>query len=434
MRKLILGAGAALAVAAGQASGQGLPTQSPAPVVPIGQGAAPATTTMTGPGAPVVAVGSDVGTYGTVVTGSAGPAARGYTEGSFLLLFLNAATSPIALATGGPSLGIVGRPGTTTLIGDTGSDYDIAPGMRFAVGGFLGDSRTGFEFNGLYLGKTTTTDSIGPTSSAVIARPFFDPTTNRENARIIASPGSFTGGMAIDQSAQIWGFELNPFFRVANGSPFTMDLITGFRFFQHTETLNIYDSSQLLAGGVSAFNGLGVAAPAGIVVHDRFGVRNQFYGGQIGAKVSFGGGGGLFMDLTGKVAVGGVHQVVSADGSTSLTGGGLVNTATTAGGFFNTGPNLGERTDNRFAVLPEGAAIVGYQFSPAFNVFFGYSVMYLSSAARPGDQITRNVVPTQLPTSPSYNNRAVGGVVGTAAITDSDLWLHGFSFGATISY
>ena len=436
MRKLILGAGAALAVAAGQAAGQGLPTQSPAPVVPIGQ-TGPAVGASTMPGgancAPVVPLGADVGSYGGIV-GVGGPAARGYTEASFLLMFLNTATNPVPLATGGPSLGILGRPGTFTLIGETGSDYDVIPGVRVAVGGFFGDSRVGFELNGMYLGKTSTSDTLGPTSATVIARPFIDATTGRENARIIASPGAFTGGIAIDQSAQMWGFETNPFFRVATGSPFTMDLITGFRFFQHTETLNIYDSSAVLAGGVSAFNGLGVTAPAGIVVHDRFGVRNQFYGGQIGAKVNFSNGGGLFVDLIGKVAIGGVHQVVSVDGSTTLTGGGFVNSAQTSGGFYATGPNLGERSDNRFAVLPEGAAMVGYQFSPAFNVFFGYSVMYLSSAARPGEQVSRTVALTQLPTSPSYNNRPVAGFTGTTAINDTDLWLHGFSFGATFSY
>ena len=61
MRKLILGAGAALAVAAGQAAGQGFPTQTPAPVVPIGQaGPAPAAAATPVPvnGAPVSILGS----------------------------------------------------------------------------------------------------------------------------------------------------------------------------------------------------------------------------------------------------------------------------------------------------------------------------------------------------------------------------------------
>lgn len=437
MRKLILGAGAALAVAAGQAAGQGLPTQSPAPVVPIGQSgptaavAAPATGANCAPVVPL-----DGGSYTGVITGGpAGPGGRGYVEASFLLMWLNGGNSTVPLLTTGPSLGIIGRPGTAVIVDKTGSDYDIIPGTRVAVGGFFGDSRAGFELNGLYLGKTTQGDSFGPTSATVLARPFIDPTTGRENARIIASPGAFTGGFATDQSAQIWGFETNPFWRVANGSPFTMDLITGFRFFRTTETLNIYDSSSLLAGGVSAFNGLGVASPSGIVVHDRFHTQNTFYGGQIGAKVGFGGGErGWFVDLLGKVAIGGVHQKLSVDGSTTLTGGGLVNTATTPGGFLATGPNLGDRSEDRFAVLPEGGITVGYQFSPAFNVFFGYSVMYLSSAARPGDQVSRTVAPTQLPSSPSYNNKPIGGFTGIGTITDSDLWLHGFSFGATFSY
>src|SRR5690242_9222714 len=131
MRKLILGAGAALAVAAGQAAGQGLPTQSPAPVVPIGQAAPPAGAVAAPPAAgancaPVVPL--DGGAYTGIVTGApAGPGGRGYVEASFLLMFLNSGNSTVPLLTTGPSLGVIGRPGTGVLVDKTGDTYDIIP-------------------------------------------------------------------------------------------------------------------------------------------------------------------------------------------------------------------------------------------------------------------------------------------------------------------
>ena len=436
MRKFILGAGVALAVAVGPVAAQGLPTQSPAPVVPATGGTSPFTPVGGGDpvgGAPVVSAGP-VGDYypGGDVVGYGGPGGRGYVEGSFLLMFLSTANNALPLATGGPSLGILDRPGTTVLIGDPNADYDSIPGVKLTAGTFLGDSRLGVEWSGFYLGRSTNDTAIGPTAALVIARPFFDPTTRRENAKIVAAPGAFTGGVAVENAAQVWGFEVNPFWRLNSGSPFTLDGLVGFRFFRHTETLNIYDASNLLAGGVSAFNGIGVAAPASIAVHDRFHVQNNFYGGNLGARVGFARG-ALFLDVTGKIALGAVTQRVEVDGSTTLVQGPLVAPATTRGGFLATGANLGERSETRFAVLPEGDFKLGYQFGPSLNAFVGYSVMYLSSAVRPADQISRTVALTQLPTSPTFNNRPVTGQVAPG-IAESDLWLHGFQFGLTWSY
>ncbi len=440
MRKFILGASAALAAAAGHAAAQGLPTQAPAPIVPA-QAAAPAPAPAVFPagpvggGAPVVPIG-DPGPAAGVDFG-AGPAnggARFYTEGSYLLMFLDSGSIPIPLLTGGPSQGIVGRPGTTLVAGNQSVDYSATSGFRVGVGGWLGDDmRIGLEANGLYLGPQSANATYGGGSGVVLARPFFDPTTRRENSVLIASPGAFAGGMTVANSAQAWGYEVGPFWRAIQGDRVAVDLITGFRQFQWQESLNIFSSSQLLAGGTSAFNGFGLGPGAGIVVNDRFGTTSTFYGGNVGARMSFGRG-GLFADLTGKVAIGGVSQIVNVDGTTSVVRGGpFVSTATAPGGFLASGNYLGRRTDSRFAVLPEGDLKVGYQFTSWLNLFVGYQVLYLSSVARPGDQLTRNIALTQLETSPTFSNRGTR----PAAITDVQdhgLWLHGFSFGVTLMY
>lgn len=443
MRKFILGAGVALAAAAGPAVAQGLPSQPPAPVVPVADGApiftgsaTPPSVLPTGPAAPVVPYGGESypidGGYGGIV-GDAAPPYRFYTEASFLLWFLDSANVGAPLVTTGPSLGIIGQPGTGVLSSAQKADYGAAPGVRVAVGGWLGESRLGFELSGFYVGRQNDTHSFGGNGGTIISRPFFDTNSRRENVRVVAAPGAFSGGVVVDHSAQLWGFDANPFWRVVNGGSVVVDVITGFKFLQYREELNVFDTSTLLSGGASAFNGFGVAAPARIAVHDRFGATNSFYGGTIGARMSSGRG-RLFWDLTSKIALGAMHQMVNVDGTTTLVSGGpFVTAATAPGGFLASGNFNGRRSETRFAVLPEGDFKVGYQFTSWMNAFVGYSVLYVSSVARPGDQVNRNIAVTQLPTSPTFtSNGARPAPIG--AIIDDGLWVHGFNFGVTLTY
>lgn len=212
----------------------------------------------------------------------------------------------------------------------------------------------------------------------------------------------------------------------------TLDLLTGFRYFGHEEDLEIVDRSRILAGGVAAFNGFGVGSGATLTVSDTFGARTNFYGGTAGARFSWGRGGAMFIDLSGKVSIGGVRQIVQVDGTTTVSQGPFITPTTTQGGFLASGNQLGRRSEGRFAVLPEGDLKIGFQLSNAINIFAGYQVIYLSSVARAGDQLNRNIALTQLPTAPTFNGRPVGAQVTT--IVDDDLWIHGFNFGVTLAY
>ena len=127
-----------------------------------------------------------------------------------------------------------------------------------------------------------------------------------------------------------------------------------------------------------------------------------------------------------------MHQIVSRDGSTTLVGGGLVGPATTGGGFLANAANSGSRNNNDFAVLPEANLQLGYQATSWLNVFAGYQVIYLSSMARPVDQIDRSINSTGLATVNTFNTRNLTSTAGT--IQNSDLFLHGFNFGLTIVY
>src|SRR5947208_1496654 len=80
-----------------------------------------------------------------------------------------------------------------------------------SYGGVLGAGPMGLELNGMYVGRKTVTDQAGPTGGSVIARPFFDTTTNVANSVVVASPGAFEGGVLLANSFEAYSFEVNPF-------------------------------------------------------------------------------------------------------------------------------------------------------------------------------------------------------------------------------
>ena len=420
MKKFVLGASTALAALSflGSPAAAQMPGAMPPQPVVMGDG--------TGMAAP-----EPTGAYTTLSgTGGVNAASKLYVEASYLLMFVSDNRSQTPIATGGPSNGVIGRPGTT-LLTDTSTNYHTLSGFKIGVGGLVGATSLGFELSGMAFGRTSDTTSLGPVATGVLARPFFDPAARRESSVVVSSPGAFTGSLEVQSSTTAWGAEANPFFRVVQGNSVNFDLITGFRYFSVDEGFTVYDSRRVLAGGVAAFDGLGVGNGASLLIQDRISARNQFFGGNIGGRMSYSGG-RFFIDGTAKVAIGGVHQIVTVDGTTTLTGGGLVGPATTAGGVLANLANGGRTSENRFAVLPEANFQVGYQLRSWANVFAGYQVLYMSNMARAGDQVDRNINANRLPTVNTFNTR---GLVSTTASTNSgDLFLHGFNFGFTLTY
>ncbi|MGL6075223.1 MAG: BBP7 family outer membrane beta-barrel protein [Fimbriiglobus sp.] len=432
MKKFFLGAGAALALLSMPASAQS-PSQKPAPIVPASDVVSadmPATTA--DPGLQQTGAFNILNGIPGVVGGSGGGSpARMYTEASYLLMFVSDANAAGPLLTGGTAQGVLGRPGTSVLSNGE-SSYGVLNGFKVGVGGLVGATSLGFEANTMVFGNVSDRQTFGPTSATLLARPINNTAGRTESAIAIAAPTAFIGGYDETISLSAWGFEANPFFRLVQGNSVNFDFITGFRYFNVNEKLDIYDSRTVLPGGATAFNGIGLGSGAQLVVHDKFSARNQFYGWNVGGRLSYANG-PLFVDLTAKVAIGGVRQLVNVDGTTTLvSGGGLVGPSTTPGGLLANPSFTGERAENRFAVLPEGNLQVGYQLSSWMNVFAGYQVMYMSSMARATEQVSRDMNPSSIPTLNTYNARAIRPAM--VEVKEADLFLHGFNFGFTITY
>jgi hypothetical protein len=197
------------------------------------------------------------------------------------------------------------------------------------------------------------------------------------------------------------GSDLNFLLNLHRSDTWSLNLLGGFRYLALDESLCIVANSYLFTTTTYTdnFGNVLATAPPGssVTVIDQFNTHNEFYGGQVGAQFQYALGQWFFSGV-GKLAIGDTHETITINGTTnvypinsnpvSLQGG---NYATIQAGRYST---------NRFAVAPELQLFVGYQFTPFLRGMIGYNFIYLSSVARPGNQIDNTFDGVVHPTVP----------------------------------
>ena len=105
------------------------------------------------------------------------------------------------------------------------------------------------------------------------------------------------------------------------------------------------------------------------------------------------------------------------------------------GGYFAQPTNMGSHTRTVVAVVPEASFNVGYRLTSWLSIVAGYTFLYASNVARPGEQIDRTVNPTQ---SLSFGGPAGKPLAGEARprlpLEGSDFWAQGLSAGVALSF
>jgi Putative beta barrel porin-7 (BBP7) len=349
-----------------------------------------------------------------------------YAQADYLLWLVKNGPSPLPLA----ALGAVGQP----LFGGDNFDYGLFNGLRVSVGQWCGeDGQIGVEFRGLILEQRT--DSFRTQSAAdglpVLTRPFLDALDGGPSALVVSSPALASGAIAVTTNSQLWGGEINGLWRLAESEGLRWHLLGGFRHFSLEEDLSVVSVSRLPAGRTAPFAGGALTGPASLVVADRFFAASHFYGGQFGSQLEWQSG-RLIARLSGQVALGTTRQIADqTGGSVGAPAAGLARFA--AGGLLVTPTNTGHFATDRFAVLPEVGAQVGYQFTRHMAAFVGYNFLYLSSVVRAGDQIDPVVNPRQLPASLQFGTP--GGPARPAVLLNpTGFWAQGVNFGLVRRY
>lgn len=356
----------------------------------------------------------------------------------YLLWFSQRASLPPLVTTGPLDVvgslglpGVLGQPGTQTLIGGP-VGFGTSSGGRFTVGGWLGEEATfGAEGSYLFLARQSagrTVSEPGTPGSRALSLPFRDAQEGfAETATGIAFPrdfAGFSGAARLDLTTQLQSWEATGVLRLASSGILRADLLAGYRYLRLDEVL------AFTTGSVSA----PPLPPDIFTTSDRFATRNTFNGGQLGARVELAPG-PFLVRATAKVALGSMHQTTRIDGELLTNDFNDLGTVQRfAGGYFSQPTSIGRHSRDRFAVVPEVGLTCGWEPIQGVRLTAGYTFLYLSSVARPGDQIDRAINPSQ---NPSFLG-VIGPLVGPARPAylgrDSDFTAHGVSFGLELLF
>jgi hypothetical protein len=361
------------------------------------------------------------------------PSHKFWVRAEYLLWSIRGDQTP-ALVTSSPptSLGVLGKPGTSVLIGGN-IDNDTMSGGRFTLGMWCDPCQDwGVEATFLFLGSRSADYIAGSNGVPLLARPFFNTATGAQDAQLVANPAipslpsllPLTGRVTVHDTVRLWGAELNGIMNLCRGCWYKVDLLGGFRFLQINDNLDI-DENLLVPASSPSFAG------AAFGLADHFNTHNDFYGGQVGIRSEFSWRRWV-SDITFKLAMGDMHERVDINGSTLITPPGGTPTAFT-GGLLAQPTNIGQYNRDRFAVIPDIGINLGYQITDRWRAFVGFDALYVSNVARPGNEIDPVVNPSQLP-SLGGGRMLVGPARPAFTFRDTDFWAYGVNFGFEFRY
>jgi hypothetical protein len=355
---------------------------------------------------------------------------RWWFRGEYLLWWLDAADLPPIVTTGtiDPTNpfdrpGQLGQPDTRVLLGGDSFGANPFSGGRFTAGGWLDAERLiGVEASYLFLAEraeTATLSAPGTPGSTPLLLPFVNASTGLEDTTGIAIPAGFgfSGIANLTVQSRLQSPEINSLVNVVDRPGFRAELLAGYRYFALDEDLTFTTDSQNVAP----------LPPDVFLTTDSFQTRNDFHGGQVGARALVQRG-RWSLETTGKVALGNMRQ------STRIRGGLLTNDFNNLGtpqlfpgGYFTLPTNIG--------VIPEATFQLGWQPGDSMRLFVGYTFLYVSSVARPAEQIDRVINPVQ---GPGFTGVPSSELIGPARPLyqgrDNDFWAQGLNFGFELRY
>jgi hypothetical protein len=331
--------------------------------------------------------------------------------------------------------GALGQPGTRVLFGDQPFDYGALSGFRVSGGIDLGNGFA-LESNYLWLQRGSDRFQTGSDASGnpLLTRPFFSNQFNLEDAFgvSVSSPlfGPYAGNINISSHSHLQGGELNLATCTPTSGCRNFVAFGGFRVMSLNEGLHIGEDLVPLAAGVVTFPGATVNVGDTISTLDRFHASNLFYGGQLGGRVLWRQG-PWTVSLQGKIALGVTQEVVTIDGSSTLSS--ASGTTTVPGGVLALSSNNGRYFRNAFSVIPEANLKLGYDITPRVRATVGYTFLYWSDVARPGNQIDRNLNSGLIPTSQLFGN-GLGGNRPAFQFHGSGYWAQGLDVGLEFKF
>lgn len=333
--------------------------------------------------------------------------------------------------------GALGQPGTQVLYGDRPIGYGTFSGLRLGAGIELAP---GLAIEGNYFTLERRSQNFSASSDAngspLIGIAFFNTAIGLEDALLTANPdanrGIWTGTASVVSSTRLQGWELNLAGQRQGCGPWTFTALAGFRALSLDEDLSIGNQFTPTLPGALTFNGAPVPAGTLLSDSDHFRTRNHFYGGQVGGRAEWQQG-PFSLTIMGKIAFGATQEIITIDGSSSMAPPGGGAAVTVPGGVYAQTSNIGRYYQSAFAVVPEVGLNLGLAITERLTAKVGYSFLYWSRVARPGDQIDRNVHEALIPTHQFFGQSTPDGRPAPT-FRQTEFWAQGINFGLEYRY
>lgn len=360
-----------------------------------------------------------------------------WTSIEYLWLFSQPSPMSIPYMTTGPRTdsttvlgnGVLGRTGTAIYFPTNDVTYGTFSAMRLLAGAWLDEDNTlGLESSFLLTERRTYGYSAhgDDTTRFFPTIPFSLPNgtpTSLLNQQLNApaNPGALIPAsmdLAYLGSQQLFGQEINLVANVGRTPCHAADLIAGFRWVQMNESMMLGMTSVNDVDGVFAtINGVDAVA-----------ANNNFFGGQIGGRIreKFG---RLSLESTVKIALGSTRQSIDINGYRVVQGPAGITNFSQPGFVFTQPTNIGQYVVNRFAVLPEVGAKVGYDLADWCSFSIGYNFLYLSSVARANNQFDNRTRPNV-----SYSPQTYTADRPEFLKENTGFWMQGVSLGLEFRY
>lgn len=364
------------------------------------------------------------------LSGPCGPPERWWVGGEYLLWWLKESRFPPLLTTGPrSSLGIIGQPGTRVLVGDDNLDRPQRSGGRLTAGGWITEYQGfGLEISAFWMesvNRSVNAVSTGAPDSAVLARPFFNVLTGREDSLLVTFPGAFSGTVTSGNTTlqcdtgRLMGGEFHFIANLCCESDYRIDFLVGYRY------LSLDDHFGLTENTVAAPN-LGGAITS---ILDRIDTTNRFNGGQLGLRGEWRYNRWL-VRASATAALGETDETAGVFGTTTIFVPGRTPTVLPSG-FLALPSNSGTTTNAQFSVVSEVGLSLSYQLLDCLRLSAGYNFLYWNNVARSGDQANRNINVLEVPV---IAGAGIPTLRTGPAIRCNDFWAHGITAGLELRY
>jgi hypothetical protein len=325
--------------------------------------------------------------------------------------------------------GFIGGTDTSTLFGGELND-SFRNGFRVRGGWYVDPSRF-WAIGGDYYELFGDGDSFAASSngSTILAKPFFNIVNGQETAQFISFPAVVAGDIAIASDTKLRSFGINLQADAVNPPNHSSQLANGCAREPRVDWIVGYRNISLEDKLQFSENLNALVPPNGIAnLRESFETENLFQGIELGfvREVPLG---RWWFEATSRVAIGNNSQQVSIAGNTRLIEGGVAGTF--PGGLYAQRSNIGTYERDRFTVVPELGATVGFHVGSRFSLTAGYTFVYISNVVRAGDQIDTDLNPGLFPVEA---DPLIGPVRPRFVFRETDFYAHGLTVGADFRF